>query len=82
MRGGCDGDQPDEGTGSGLESLKQENKMAVPAKRGQFFYGIGNFVPCTIKTLRGDAHSREDVVCRKRLRSAQECAKAHSFLEK
>ena len=27
-----------------------------------------------------DAHSREDVNCRKRPRSARECAKAHSFL--
>ena len=27
----------------------------------------------------GDAHSHEDEECRKRLRSARECAKAHSF---
>ena len=27
-----------------------------------------------------DAHSREEEVCRKRPRSARECAKAHSFL--
>ena len=33
------------------------------------------------KALRaGDAHSHEDEECRKRLRSARECAKAHSFL--
>ena len=32
------------------------------------------------KALRaGDAHSHEDEECRKRLRSARECAKAHSF---
>ena len=29
----------------------------------------------------GDAHSHEDEECRKRLRSARECAKAHSFLQ-
>ncbi len=40
---------------------------------------LGNFVPYIIKTLRGDAHSREDVRCRKRPRSARECAKAHSY---
>ena len=44
------------------------------------FYDIGNFVPYIIKTLRGDAHSREEEVCRKRLRSARECARAHSFI--
>ena len=27
-----------------------------------------------------DAHSRDDEVCRKRPRSARECAKAHSYL--
>ena len=33
------------------------------------------------KALRaGDAHSHEDEECRKRLRSARECAEAHSFL--
>ena len=31
------------------------------------------------KTLREDAHSREAEICRKRLRSARECAKAHSL---
>lgn len=32
------------------------------------------------KALRaGDAHSHEDEECRKRLRSARECVKAHSF---
>ena len=32
------------------------------------------------KALRaGDAHSHEDEECRKRPRSARECAKAHSF---
>ena len=34
------------------------------------------------KTLREDAHSREAETCRKRPRSARECAKAHSFLLK
>ena len=33
------------------------------------------------KTLREDAHSREAETCRKRPRSARECAKAHSFLK-
>ena len=34
------------------------------------------------KALRaGDAHSHEDEECRKRLRSARECAKAHSFMD-
>ena len=32
------------------------------------------------KSLRQDAHEREDVICRKRPRSARECAEAHSFL--
>lgn len=33
------------------------------------------------KALRaGVAHSHEDEECRKRLRSARECVKAHSFL--
>ena len=33
------------------------------------------------KALRaGDAHSHEDEECRKRPRSARECAKAHSFM--
>ena len=33
------------------------------------------------KALRaGDAHSHENEECRKRLRSARECAVAHSFL--
>ena len=33
-----------------------------------------------LKALRaGDAHSHEDEECRKRPRSARECAKAHSF---
>ena len=32
------------------------------------------------KALRaGDAHSHEEEECRKRLRSARECVKAHSF---
>ena len=31
------------------------------------------------KALREDAHSREAETCRKRPRSARECAKAHSF---
>ena len=31
------------------------------------------------KMLREDAHSREAEICRKRPRSARECAKAHSF---
>ena len=33
------------------------------------------------KSLRQDAHSREDVVCRKRPRSARECARAHSLFQ-
>ena len=34
-----------------------------------------------LKALRaGDAHSHEDEECRKRPRSARECAEAHSFL--
>ena len=31
------------------------------------------------KSLWQDAHEREDEICRKRLRSARECAKARSF---
>ena len=31
------------------------------------------------KTLREDAHSREAETCRKRPRSARECAKVHSL---
>ena len=33
----------------------------------------------TTKSLRQDAHSREEEMCRKRPRSARECAKAHSL---
>ena len=33
-----------------------------------------------IKNAPRDAHSREEETCRKRPRSARECAKAHSFL--
>ena len=36
------------------------------------FYRIGNFVSYTTKTLRVDAYSCEDVICRKRPRSVQE----------
>ena len=32
------------------------------------------------KSAPRDAHSREEEICRKRPRSARECAKAHSFL--
>ena len=32
------------------------------------------------KNAPRDAHSREEEICRKRPRSARECAKAHSFL--
>ena len=35
--------------------------------------------PMKQKTLREDAHSREAEICRKRPRSARECAKAHSL---
>ena len=34
----------------------------------------------TQKNAPRDAHSREEEICRKRPRSARECAKAHSFL--
>ena len=34
------------------------------------------------KTLREDAHSREEETCRKRPREKPECAKAHSILYK
>ena len=37
------------------------------------------FLSYNIKSLRQDAHSREEVMCRKRPRSARECAKAHSL---
>ena len=36
--------------------------------------------PMKQKMLREDAHLREAETCRKRPRSARECAKAHSFL--
>ena len=42
---------------------KTSFKMCLHFKRG--FYDIGNFVPYIIKTLREDAHSREEEVCRK-----------------
>ena len=59
------------------------------------FYAIGNCAafPMTQKSAphgshcggmefvaSRDAHSREEEICRKRPRSARECAKAHSFL--
>ena len=37
--------------------------------------------PMTQKNAPWDAHSREKETCRKRPRSARECAKAHSFLQ-
>ena len=40
------------------------------------FCVIGN----DTKNAPRDAHSREEEICRKRPRSARECAKAHSFL--
>lgn len=43
-----------------------------------FFHVIGNYVSYDT-TLRVDAHSREDGICRKRPRSARECA-AHILL--
>ena len=46
-----------------------------------FFMGNSEGTSYEKKALRaGDAHSHEDEECRKRLRSARECAKAHSFL--
>ena len=36
--------------------------------------------PIKQKSAPRDAHSREEEICRKRPRSARECAKAHSFL--
>ena len=45
------------------------------------FCVIGNFEKKKKKRSAGwDAHSREKETCRKRPRSARECAKAHSFL--
>ena len=52
-----------------LRNLLARGECAV---RILFSY-IGNFVPY-IRTLRADAHSRETEICRKRPRSAQECA--------
>ena len=46
-----------------------------------FYKEIPKELPMKQKALRaGDAHSHEDEECRKRLRSARECAEAHSFL--
>ena len=60
--------------------VSPERYTQVPARRVPVFFNIGNCVPY-IKKTSGEAHSREDVVCRKRLRSARECAKAHSLFK-
>ena len=56
----------------------------MPCKVWLFFCVLGNSVgtPWYTKMARpaNDAHSRDDEVCRKRPRSARECAKAHSYL--
>ena len=46
------------------------------------FCFIGNCAafPIKQKSAPRDAHSREEEICRKRPRSARECAKAQSFL--
>ena len=46
------------------------------------FYAIGNYSVMFLlhkKRSAQEAHAREDVTCRKRPRSARECALAHSF---
>ena len=43
------------------------------------FLSYRKLLSYTIKSLRQDAHSREEEECRKRPRSARECAKAHSL---
>ncbi|MCI8638630.1 MAG: hypothetical protein HFG41_05670 [Coprococcus sp.] len=62
-------------SGAGLGLIKGEQIFKLP------FYHIGNFVSYMIKTLREDAHSREEGICRKRPRSARECALAHSLFK-
>ena len=43
------------------------------------FLSYRKLLSYTTKSLRQDAHSREEEMCRKRPRSARECAKAHSL---
>ena len=43
------------------------------------FLSYRKLLSYTTKSLRQDAHSREEEICRKRPRSARECAKAHSL---
>lgn len=47
--------------------------------RSGVFYDIGNKVSYIIKNLRGDVHSQEEKVYRKRPRPARQCALAHSL---
>ena len=58
---------------------KNRNQDSPPKEVGVFSFHR-ELRPMKQKTLREDAHSREAETCRKRPRSARECAKAHSFL--
>ena len=65
-----------------MESVEKEGAERSRVESAPYFYFIGNCVafPIKQKALRVDARSREEEICRKRPRSARECAKAHSFL--
>ena len=65
---------------SPVPASKENPVSEVMNLGGRVFLFHRKLRPMKQKTLREDAHSREAEICRKRPRSARECAKAHSFL--
>ena len=65
---------------SPVPASKENPVSEVMNLGGRVFLFHRKLRPMKQKTLREDAHSREAETCRKRPRSARECAKAHSFL--
>ena len=63
-----------------MPASKENPVSEVMNLGGRVFLFHRKLRPMKQKTLREDAHSREAETCRKRPRSARECAKAHSFL--
>ena len=64
---------------SPVPASKENPVSEVMNLGGRFFLFHRKLRPMKQKTLREDAHSREAEICRKRPRSARECAKAHSL---
>ena len=64
---------------SPVPASKENPVSEVMNLGGRVFLFHRKLRPMKQKTLREDAHSREAEICRKRPRSARECAKAHSL---